>query len=134
MKHKITLAAVCIGIGALSAPAAFAAPGENNGNHSGAGNGKGKVAKECAKLKKADKAAFRALYGKRAMRTCIRRENPAGATPAELKNAAQECRAERDADADAFRETYATNSKKRNAFGKCVSTKVRADEEPPAEG
>ena len=38
-------------------------------------------------------------------------------------NAAQQCRAERAADIDAFREKYGTNKNKRNAFGKCVSSK-----------
>ena len=40
------------------------------------------------------------------------------------QNAAQECKAERSEDADAFREKYGTNSNKRNAFGKCVSGKA----------
>jgi len=47
---------------------------------------------------------------------------------AEQKNAAKECDAERDADADAFRDEYGTNDNKRNAFGKCVSKKVRESE------
>jgi hypothetical protein len=47
---------------------------------------------------------------------------------AEQKNAAKECATERDADADAFRTQYGTNANKRNAFGKCVSQKVREDE------
>ena len=47
---------------------------------------------------------------------------------AEQKNAAKECATERNADADAFREQYGTNANKRNAFGKCVSQKVREDE------
>ena len=56
---------------------------------------------------------------------------------AEFKNAAQECRDERSADADAFKETYGTNAPggenaqgaKKNAFGKCVKTKVHAAED-----
>src|SRR3712207_8914613 len=49
---------------------------------------------------------------------------------AEAKNAAQECRAERQADPSAFAEKYGTNRNKRNAFGKCVSSKAQeADEE-----
>jgi membrane protein involved in colicin uptake len=40
------------------------------------------------------------------------------------KNAAQECKAERAADADAFKETYGTNKNGKNAFGKCVSGKA----------
>ncbi|MFL5889850.1 MAG: hypothetical protein ACJ76M_12305 [Solirubrobacteraceae bacterium] len=47
---------------------------------------------------------------------------------AEQKNAAKECATERTADADAFREKYGTNANKRNAFGKCVSQKVREDD------
>jgi hypothetical protein len=47
---------------------------------------------------------------------------------AEQKNAAKECATERDADTTAFREKYGTNANKRNAFGKCVSQKVREDE------
>ena len=42
-------------------------------------------------------------------------------------NAARDCRAEREAmGVEAFREQYGTNRNKRNAFGKCVSAKVRA--------
>jgi hypothetical protein len=40
------------------------------------------------------------------------------------KNAAQECKAERAADPDAFKETYGTNKNGKNAFGKCVSGKA----------
>jgi hypothetical protein len=41
------------------------------------------------------------------------------------KEAAKACLAERTDDIDAFRQTYGTNRNKRNAFGKCVSEKVR---------
>ena len=47
-------------------------------------------------------------------------------------NAAQECRAERggtDATREAFRVKYGTNANKRNAFGKCVSTRARDEEQ-----
>jgi hypothetical protein len=103
-----------------------------------AGNGNGQAknlaAKQCVAEKKADKAAFKATYGpKHAMRTCIKGETPE--IKNELRNAAQECRAERDADPDAFRETYGNNAPgsensqggKKNAFGKCVSSKARAE-------
>ena len=43
----------------------------------------------------------------------------------ELQNAAQECKAERDADATAFAETYGTNKNGKNAYGKCVSSKAK---------
>ena len=66
------------------------------------------------------------------MRDCIRAgregDEVATATPEEIQNAAQECRAEREADAAVFAETYGTNDNDRNAFGKCVSTKVHEDE------
>ena len=45
-------------------------------------------------------------------------------------NAAKECKAERDADADAFRTKYGSEGHPngRNAFGKCVSQKAREKE------
>jgi hypothetical protein len=127
MKRAITIGAVCLGIVAMGVPAA------NAGNGNG---GRAAVAKECAKMKKADKAAFKAVYGKHAMRKCIKGEplDTDESTPGEFKNAAKECRAERQADSEAFQETYGTNANKRNAFGKCVSGKVKhTDEEPEPE-
>jgi hypothetical protein len=124
VKRAITVAALCAGLVALSAPAA---PGADN---------LGAVAKECAKLKKVDRVAFRATFGPRhAMRHCIK-GNPvemSETTPAEFRNAAKECRAEREADAATFQETYGTNAGKRNAFGKCVSGKVKHQPEEPEE-
>ena len=125
MKRTITTAAVCAGLALVGAPAGFAGDGKNNG--------KDEIAKACADLKQADKAAFKATYGKHAMRACLKGEEPVATetTPAEFKNAAKECRAERDADPAAFQETYGTNGNKKNAFGKCVSTKVDEEEEAP---
>jgi hypothetical protein len=122
MKRALTTAAVCLGLVAVSVPAAMA--GEN-GN-----GGRSAVAKECAKMKKADKHAFKATYGKHAMRKCIKGEpvETSETTPKEFKNAAKECRAEREADPELFEETYGTNVNKKNALGKCVSGKVK--EEP----
>lgn len=124
MKRAITIGAVCLGLVAVGAPTASAGDG-----------GRSAVAKECAKLKKADKAAFRATFGpKHAMRHCIKGEpvETTETTPAEFKNAAKECRAEREADAELFQETYGANANKRNAFGKCVSGRVKHEEEEPA--
>jgi hypothetical protein len=42
-----------------------------------------------------------------------------------IVNAAKQCRTERAADSDAFRQKYGTNHNKRNAFGKCVSKHVK---------
>jgi hypothetical protein len=43
--------------------------------------------------------------------------------------AAHECKAERADDAEAFEERYGTNANRRNAFGKCVSTKAKEGED-----
>jgi hypothetical protein len=132
MRRAITIALTCAV--AVALPSASAIAGDGNGNGNGNGRGKSEAAKQCAAQKKADKAAFKALHGKHAMRDCIRGDEEV--TPDELVNAAQECRAERDADPVAFQETWGTNSPqgekskgaKRNAFGKCVSSNVREDE------
>jgi hypothetical protein len=119
LKRVIILGCVCIGASLLAVSIAGAgATGDQD-------RGRSLAAKQCAAEKKADKAAFRALYGKHAMRNCIK-----GTTDEiedDLKNAAKECKAEREADPDAFRETYGANPSGRNAFGKCVSSKVRAE-------
>ena len=44
-------------------------------------------------------------------------------------NAAQECKTERDADEAGFEDKYGTNHNKRNAFGKCVSSKSDVEDE-----
>ena len=87
---------------------------------------KRQAAKEC-RATDATQEAFRAKY--RNFGKCV----SAGAREiqAERKearsNAARDCRAEREAmGVEAFREQYGTNRNKRNAFGKCVSAKVRA--------
>jgi hypothetical protein len=119
MKRAIT-ACVCVGLLVIAAPVAAAKPGNGNG-------GSSQVAKACTAAKKADKAAFKALWGKHAMRECMRagREAGGGAEGVEeATNAAQECRAEQEADPTAFADTYGTNHNQRNAFGKCVSSKV----------
>ncbi len=126
MKRVIAALALCGGL-ALGVPGASAGESDARG-------GKSEVAKACAELKQADKAAFKATYGKHSMRSCKKGEKPAAdeTSPGEFKNAAKECRAEREAD-PAFGETYETNANKKNAFGKCVSTKVREGEETPPE-
>ncbi len=125
MKRITTIGACALSSLALLG-AANAGAGEN-GN-----GGRSEAAKDCAAQKKADKQAFNALYGKHAMRNCIKGE-PVDPTPGEFKNAAEECRAERDEDAEAFRTDYGTNENGRNAFGKCVSSKVKhSQEEDPS--
>jgi hypothetical protein len=115
VKRGMTIAAMCAAaISLLIAGAAQAGEGPTNPT--------ALAAKQCAAEKKADKAAFTATYGKHAMRECIRAAT--GEVAEEAKNASQECRAERDADPELFATTYGTNGNGKNAFGKCVSSKV----------
>jgi hypothetical protein len=83
---------------------------------------KDQAAKQCAAEKKADRAAFKATYGKHAMRACIKGETAEGQT--ELKNAAKECKAAMTDDPTGFAEAWGNG---KNAFGKCVSATVRAE-------
>jgi hypothetical protein len=50
----------------------------------------------------------------------------------DLVAAVKACREERSKDVAAFRDHYGTNANDRNAFGKCVSQHVRADNEKPS--
>jgi hypothetical protein len=124
---------VAAGLMLAAVPTAGATPG--NGNGQGAEHSSSAAAKACAAQKKADPAAFRAVWGKHAMRDCIRAGRGEGMTetPAEaaeeFQNAAQECRAQRDADPVGFATTWGTNANDRNAFGKCVSATVHAAQE-----
>ena len=87
-----------------------------------------KEAQQAAKTAcKAERAAvgvatFRETYGSGAFRACVREQAPAARD--EAKNAAQACRAERQADPAAFRGKYGANGNKRNAMGRCVSKAV----------
>ena len=85
----------------------------------------------------ASREAFKQRYGKgkkkrNAFGRCVSRrakdEHKEGESAA--KNAAQECREERETlGRDAFNEKYGTNKTKRNAFGKCVSGKAKEKEQ-----
>ena len=133
--RAITIALACAVATAL--PAASGIAGNGNGN----GKTKSLAAKQCAAQKKEDKAAFKALFGKHATRECKR--DAVVEIQNDRTNAAQECRAERDEIGDeAFAEQHGTNEPggenaqgtDRNAFGKCVSGKVKdeVDEEVEA--
>src|SRR5215211_1882060 len=65
-----------------------------------------------------------------AMKACLAKQGVVAET--ELKNAAQECKAEREADPVKFAE-YGTNENGKNAFGKCVSSKAKAKSEENTE-
>jgi hypothetical protein len=126
MRVRLIVATGCASMVLLATPLALATPG--NGNGQGTPNlGSSATAKACAAAKKADTDAFKLLWGKHAMRDCIRAGREAGGGTEgveEATNAAEACRAEQAADPDAFAENYGTNHNHRNAFGKCVSTKV----------
>jgi len=97
------------------------------------------AARECRAEREDDAEAFRETYGtnaggNNAFGKCVSEkakakraaQDAADAEQAEeVKRAATECDAERDDDANAFRETYGTNGNKKNAFGNCVSQKAR---------
>jgi len=69
-----------------------------------------------------DKNALRACVKQKVRRLKAERHDA-------IDNAAKQCKAERTADPIAFRDKYGTNENKSNAFGKCVSTTVRQNEE-----
>jgi hypothetical protein len=90
------------------------------------------AAAQCRSERAADPAGFAATYGagknhKNAFGKCVSSK----AKTAEAKqvrstvNAAKQCRAEQQADPAAFKDQYGTNANKSNAFGKCVSGKVK---------
>jgi hypothetical protein len=87
------------------------------------------LAKASCKTQKAElgtkvfKQTYNAKSIAKAVKACAGVTQDVAAT--ELKNAAKECKAERDAGADAFAEKYGTNDNDKNAYGKCVSSKAK---------
>ena len=115
MKRYLIVTAACVGVLTIGV-----------GPASAAGNDTAKQAKGlCVEQKQADAEAFAAVWGKNAMRDCKRAARDEVADAA--KNAAQECRAEQEADPAAFATTYGTGKNGKNAFGKCVSQKAKAE-------
>src|SRR6476660_5617927 len=78
------------------------------------------AAKACVQERKENgREVFVETYGRPAQRNCVRQTLP------EARNAAQECRAERDdIGVDVFRAEHGVPTGADNAFGKCVSGKV----------
>jgi opacity protein-like surface antigen len=70
------------------------------------------------------KAQFKLTYKSVGIAACVKQRT--ATADLALDNAAKECKAERDADAGVFRTTYGTNVNGRNAYGKCVSSKAKA--------
>ena len=111
-------------------------PGKSQGEHGNANS----PAQACRK-ERTDMGveAFRAKYGtnhnlKNAFGKCVSAKAKAKAEAEEhaeaVTNAAKQCKKERtDTGVDAFKAKYGTNANKANAFGKCVSGKVKKSEE-----
>ena len=93
------------------------------------------ASEECDAEEAADPDAFAATYGtgkdgKNAHGKCVssKVKEDVAADAETFANAAQECKAEKKADADAFAATYGSNKNGKNAFGKCVTSKVKEDD------
>jgi hypothetical protein len=91
------------------------------------------AASQCSAERAADPAAFAAKYGTgpkkaNAYGKCVSSKAKAAAAAQQdaTENAAKACWTERKADPAAFKAKYGTNSNKSNAFGKCVSGKVKS--------
>jgi hypothetical protein len=120
MRRTLVLALGVIAAMALPVSAVASPPSKADKRH---------ASKECRAERGTDAAtqeAFKAKY--RNFGACV------SARAKEIKaerqqahtNAARECRAEREQmGLDAFRDKYGTNHNKHNAFGKCVSGKVK---------
>ena len=122
---RITLSCSIVAALALLPGAAVAKPSTTD---------KQNAAKECKTLRTGMGVdAFRQLYGqpagaKNALGKCVSkfaREEEQQREEAH-SNAAKECKAERDADATGFANTYGTE---KNAFGKCVSQKAKENKQ-----
>jgi hypothetical protein len=98
------------------------------------------AAKECKAEREADAAAFDAKYGTgkkkaNAYGKCVSGKAKAKTTETVEEQvdadvtAAKTCKAERKADAAAFKAKYGTNKNKSNAFGKCVSAQAEAQQD-----
>jgi hypothetical protein len=90
------------------------------------------AASQCRTERTADPAAFAAKYGTgkkhaNAFGNCVSQTAKAAAAKQQSArvNAAKTCWTERKADPAAFKAHYGTNANKSNAFGKCVSSKVK---------
>jgi hypothetical protein len=95
-------------------------------------NNRTNAAAQCRTERDADPAAFAAKYGTgkkhaNAFGNCVSGKAKAAAAQQvqATDNAAKACWTERKADPAAFKAKYGTNANKSNAFGKCVSGKVK---------
>jgi hypothetical protein len=72
------------------------------------------------------KATYASKSAAKAMKACLAKQGVVAET--QLTNAAHQCKAERAADPEAFK-AWGTNENGRNAYGKCVSSKAKAQSE-----
>ena len=111
---------VALTVTAALAVASLAVAGEKPDKPDSAKN---VAAKQCAAQKKADKAAFASLYGKHAMRACIKGETP------EVRDGAEERRqGVQGGQGGRPRCVCRGLGSGQNAYGKCVSGTVRKDD------
>ena len=91
------------------------------------------ASKYCKALKAASGSNFASMYknhGKCVSATAKKNAaEDAKQEDAAKKNASQQCREERAANQQAFADKYGTNKNKKNAFGKCVSEKAKANKD-----
>jgi len=130
---------IAVAVLALAAPAAHAVPpaGKGKPDTSSSSSSTPSTAALCkAQRNSMGMTAFRALYAptgtpKAAMDACLAKVSTQ--VTETFKNAAKECKAERAKDADAFAAKWGTNANKKNAFGKCVSSKAKKETEQQQE-
>ncbi len=69
--------------------------------------------------------------GAAALQHCVKAKREAASTAEQqaTKNAAKQCKVERNRDPVAFKATYGTNENKSNAFGKCVAKLAQAQQD-----
>lgn len=132
MKRIGSVVVCCIGVAAIGAGLAYADNSTPNPNQV--------AATQCTNaLHAMGVKAFKALYGdppkgQHAMRNCQRQHGKSAHN--DINNAAQQCKAEQadpttipgNTGGLTFDQFYGTNHNDRNAFGKCVSTKVQSIE------
>jgi hypothetical protein len=145
MKRTLIVVAALLSLGVS---AALAAPPADKGKPASPGqsaaapgqSAEKNAAKKCkAERTKLGAQAFKDKYGTNANRAnafgkCVsgtvkkaEDENEAAEDEQAEKNAAKQCKAEREKlGVQAFKDKYGTNANKANAFGKCVSTLAKA--------
>lgn len=130
MKKLGTISILCMAATAFAAAPALAGNGNGNGGGNSTPSPDQIASSQCVAQKHAmGNKEFKALYGKRAMKTC--KSKSTGPAKSTVANAAQQCKAEQ-ADPNfatthngaTFDQVYGTNPNDKNAFGKCVSGKT----------